>query len=137
MKENLINDVEGFFENKELYKKFAVPWKRGVILHGVPGNGKTISIKTLINTLNSRPDPVSSLYVKSFEACRGEKASIQKIFDHARRMAPCLLIFEDLDSLVGLSPFITLNITNYSRLRMRHAAISSMKSMDSNPTMGY
>jgi transitional endoplasmic reticulum ATPase len=48
MKQNLIDDVQGFFDNKEIYRKFGVPWKRGIILHGVPGNGKTISIKALM-----------------------------------------------------------------------------------------
>ncbi|KAH7319067.1 proteasome-activating nucleotidase [Rhexocercosporidium sp. MPI-PUGE-AT-0058] len=100
MKANLIEDVQGFFDNKDLYKSLAVPWKRGLILHGVPGNGKTISLKALINALGARPDPVPSLYVKSFDACQGPKYSIRQIFSHARVMAPCLLIFEDLDSLV-------------------------------------
>jgi transitional endoplasmic reticulum ATPase len=100
MKANLIEDVHGFFNNQQLYKKLSVPWKRGVILHGVPGNGKTISIKAFINTLSSRPDPIPSLYVKSFDACQGSKYAIRSIFSHARIMAPCLLIFEDLDSLV-------------------------------------
>jgi transitional endoplasmic reticulum ATPase len=36
MKSNLIEDVTGFFDNKDLYKKLAVPWKRGLIFHGVP-----------------------------------------------------------------------------------------------------
>jgi transitional endoplasmic reticulum ATPase len=66
----------------------------------VPGNGKTISIKALINSLASRPEPVPSLYVKSFDSCNGPKWSIRSIFTQARTMAPCLLIFEDLDSLV-------------------------------------
>ncbi|PVH74338.1 proteasome-activating nucleotidase [Cadophora sp. DSE1049] len=100
MKANLIEDVQGFFDNKNLYKSLAVPWKRGLILHGVPGNGKTISLKALINALSARADPVPSLYVKSFDACQGPKYSIRSIFSHARVMAPCLLIFEDLDSLV-------------------------------------
>lgn len=100
MKANLIDDVQGFFDNRELYKSLAVPWKRGIIMHGVPGNGKTISIKALINALGARVDPVPSLYVKNFDACQGQKFSIRTIFSHARIMAPCLLIFEDLDSLV-------------------------------------
>ncbi|KAF8847447.1 P-loop containing nucleoside triphosphate hydrolase protein [Acephala macrosclerotiorum] len=100
MKSNLIDDVQGFFDNRELYKSLAVPWKRGIIMHGVPGNGKTISIKALINALGARSDPVPSLYVKNFDACQGQKFSIRQIFSHARIMAPCLLIFEDLDSLV-------------------------------------
>ncbi|KAL1611973.1 hypothetical protein SLS60_000196 [Paraconiothyrium brasiliense] len=101
MKTGLIQDVQGFFDNQELYAQYAVPWKRGIILHGVPGNGKTVSIKALINSLYARPDQVSSLYVKSFETkCNTEQYSIRQIFQQARRCAPCLLIFEDLDSLV-------------------------------------
>lgn len=101
MKAALIADVQGFFDNQALYAQYAVPWKRGIILHGVPGNGKTISIKALINALSEREDNVSSLYVKSFETkCNTEQYSIKQIFAQARRCAPCLLIFEDLDSLV-------------------------------------
>lgn len=102
MKKNLIEDVQGFFDNRELYGNFAVPWKRGVILHGLPGNGKTVSIKALINSLYARPDQVSALYVKSLGTnCQTEEYSIRLIFQQARRSSPCLLIFEDLDSLVG------------------------------------
>lgn len=53
-----------------------------------------------MHTLSARPDPVPSLYVKSFDACQGPQSSIRSIFSHARTMAPCLLIFEDIDSLV-------------------------------------
>ena len=35
MKETLIDDVVGFFDSKKEYKEFAVPWKRGIIFHGV------------------------------------------------------------------------------------------------------
>lgn len=43
---------------------------------------------------------VPSLYVKTLVNCNGPQYAIRQIFDHARTMAPCLLIFEDLDSLV-------------------------------------
>lgn len=102
MKQSLIDDVQGFFDNQGLYAHFSVPWKRGVILHGVPGNGKTVSIKALMASLYKRPDSVPSLYVKSFETnCQTEQFSIKQIFQRARSMAPCLLVFEDLDSLVN------------------------------------
>ncbi|KAI9881257.1 MAG: hypothetical protein M1830_005543 [Pleopsidium flavum] len=100
MKKKLIDDIEGFFDRKNAYKQFAVPWKRGIIFHGVPGNGKTISIKALMHSLSVRSEPVPSLYVKSFDACQGPQYSIRSIFAHARNSAPCLLIFEDIDSLV-------------------------------------
>lgn len=31
----------------------------------------------------------------------GEEASMQIVFDKAREMSPCVLIFEDLDSLIN------------------------------------
>ncbi|KAK4184674.1 putative proteasome-activating nucleotidase [Podospora australis] len=100
MKEGLIDDVVGFFDSREVYQDLNVPWKRGIILHGIPGNGKTASIRALIKTLNTRRPPIPSLYVKAFDGGRGQKWSIKLIFTHARLVAPCLLIFEDLDSLV-------------------------------------
>jgi len=101
MKQSLIEDVQGFFENKDLYSKYKVPWKRGIILHGVPGNGKTISIKALMNYLSNLPEPVPSLYVKSLDnKCNMPQYSVSSIFAKARKMAPCLLVFEDLDSLI-------------------------------------
>lgn len=96
-------DVHGFFGNRELYRKLKVPWKRGIIFHGVPGVGKTLFIKTLIKSLAERSPPISTLYIKSLDACAGPKWSIQQILLKARRAAPCLLVPEDLDSLVESS----------------------------------
>ena len=101
LKGNLINDVEGFFSSQSSYKEFAVPWKRGIIIHGLPGNGKTISIKAMMNSLYNLPEPVPTLYVKSLAGCHGPHYSIREIFVKARETAPCLLVFEDLDSLIS------------------------------------
>ena len=101
MKQNLIEDVQGFFDNEDLYKKFGVPWKRGIILHGIPGNGKTISIKALMHHLGSLAEPIPSLYVKSLDnKCNMPQYSVNQIFHKARQMAPCLLVLEDLDSMI-------------------------------------
>lgn len=79
MKKNLVQDVISFFDNRELCESLNVPWKRGVIFHGVPGSGKTISLKALINSPNKRQDPVPALYVKGFDGCNREKYSVQTI----------------------------------------------------------
>lgn len=65
MKEELTGVAKNFFDGREVYKKYGVPWKRGLIFHGPPGNGKTISLKALMHTLYDRKDsPVPTLYVK-------------------------------------------------------------------------
>ncbi|KAL8943580.1 MAG: hypothetical protein Q9211_000934 [Gyalolechia sp. 1 TL-2023] len=99
VKTQLIGDIEGFFDRQEEYKSFAVPWKRGIILHGLPGNGKTISIKALMRSLASRPRSIPTLYVKSLgKDC--DQDDIRSIFEKARQTSPCLLVLEDIDSLV-------------------------------------
>jgi transitional endoplasmic reticulum ATPase len=100
MKTDIIKDVDSFFGSRASYSQYSLPWKRGIILHGPPGCGKTISIKALMNSV--RHQGISNLYVKSFKAsgCQTDQASIRQIFVKARAVAPALLIFEDLDSLV-------------------------------------
>ena len=44
LKRDLREDVIGFFSKESLYKGLAVPWKRGIILMGEPGNGKTVRL---------------------------------------------------------------------------------------------
>ena len=100
LKDGLIRDVETFFNHRDDYKQFDVPWKRGIILHGLPGNGKTISIRALMRGLATHPDPIPTLYVKWTKGDHGTIYAIRKIFKEARKMAPCLLIFEDLDSMI-------------------------------------
>ena len=101
MKKSIIGEVTKFFDSKDRYQKLRVPWKRGVIFHGPPGNGKTISIKAMMHSLYDRDDPVPTLYVRSLASYGGPEYAIGLIFSKARQMAPCFLVFEDLDSIVS------------------------------------
>ena len=101
MKKSIIGEVTKFFGSKDRYKKLRVPWKRGVIFHGPPGNGKTISIKAMMHSLYDRDDPVPTLYVRSLASYGGPEYAVSLIFSKARQMAPCFLVFEDLDSIVS------------------------------------
>lgn len=100
MKDGLIKDINTFFDGRDVYGKLKVPWKRGVIYYGPPGNGKTISIKAAMHMLASRQDSIPTLYVKTLTSYAGPEASVAQIFNHARRNAPCYLVFEDLDTIV-------------------------------------
>ena len=59
--DSLCMDTRTFFENSKIYQKLGVPWKRGLLLLGPPGNGKTETIKLLL-----KESKQSVLYVKSF-----------------------------------------------------------------------
>lgn len=97
MKNTLTELVHKFFDSEETYKGMGGPWKRGVIFHGPAGNGKTISIKALMNSLFKKKGlDIPSLYVKSAP----RTYDIRAIFERARNMAPCLLVFEDIDTII-------------------------------------
>jgi transitional endoplasmic reticulum ATPase len=106
MKKQIIADVEHFFDGQETYAQLKVPWKRGIIYYGPPGNGKTISIKAMMHSLYQRGThgstkmSVPTLYVRTLASFGGPEYSIRQIFAKARQAAPCYLVFEDLDSIV-------------------------------------
>ncbi|KAI0637987.1 P-loop containing nucleoside triphosphate hydrolase protein [Trametes polyzona] len=95
----LKKDIYGFFDSEDLYKSLAIPWKRGLIMYGPPGNGKTISMKAVMKDCDARG--YAPLYVKSFRSWRGEEGSMSEVFSKARQMAPCVVILEDLDALIN------------------------------------
>jgi len=107
MKKALISDVENFFDGQQTYQDLKVPWKRGVIYYGPPGNGKTISIKAMMHSLYQRGVQgdsrlaVPTLYVRTLSSFGGPEYSLSQIFGKARQEAPCYLVFEDLDSIVN------------------------------------
>lgn len=94
-KNQIQNDVNGFYQQEKVYKELGIPWKRGILMHGPPGNGKTISMKAIMKTA-----PATPLYVRSFQHWRGPEAAMKEVFDKARQNAPCLLVLEDLDTLI-------------------------------------
>ncbi|KAJ0336572.1 hypothetical protein COL154_013503 [Colletotrichum chrysophilum] len=99
MKKALIDDHLSFYNSRETYQNLKVPWKRGLIYHGPPGNGKTISIKATMRMLYEKKIP--TLYVRTLTSYAGPEYSLGQIFGKARQFAPCYLVFEDLDTIVS------------------------------------
>ena len=96
LKEEIQSDFQRFFSSREMYERYGIPWKRGVILIGPPGNGKTHTVKALINQLKQ-----PCLYVKSLKSQYGtEQEAMRRVFHRARHTTPCLVVLEDIDSLI-------------------------------------
>jgi AAA+ superfamily predicted ATPase len=96
LKREVQDDFANFFASREMYEKHGIPWKRGVLLIGPPGNGKTHTVKALINQTKQ-----PCLYVKSFKSCWGtDHDRIRAVFERARKTTPSIIVLEDLDSLI-------------------------------------
>src|SRR2546425_9673351 len=96
LKQQVQNDFEQFFRSREIYEQYRIPWKRGALYIGPPGNGKTHTVKALINQLR-RP----CLYVKGFKSeYATEQENMGAVFASARMTTPCLMVFEDNDAMI-------------------------------------
>lgn len=90
-------DFAAFLAARETYARYGVPWKRGVLFTGPPGNGKTHCLRALMRFL-----AVPCLYVQSLRTMyEPEDANIARVFERAREVSPCCLIFEDLDAMIN------------------------------------
>lgn len=95
-KQDIQDDLAKFFASRETYEGCGLPWKRGILFIGSPGNGKTHAVKALINKIQQ-----PCLYVKSLKSeYDNPHHNIRQVFQRARQSAPCILVLEDLDSLV-------------------------------------
>jgi hypothetical protein len=96
LRNELVEDFTTFLAARNDYAQLGVPWKRGVLFLGPPGNGKTHCLRGVLGMLN-----VPTLYVQSFRSRYDtDERNIEAIFDRARRVAPCAVVFEDLDAQI-------------------------------------
>jgi chromosomal replication initiation ATPase DnaA len=71
---------------------------KSILLYGPPGTGKTLIAKWIASELNMRIRIVASYDVKGSLLGQSEK-NVQRIFEDARRFAPCILVFDEMDDL--------------------------------------
>ncbi len=103
IKNEVKNLVENFLASKDFYLQNRIPWKRGVLLYGKPGNGKTSIIRTIMSMYPFKPVTV---------VAGANDEAVREAFTYAEEQSPALLYFEDLDSLLekSLDPSSFLNL---------------------------
>jgi len=84
--------------NPELQKKFGKKVSGGLILYGPPGCGKTFLARAVAGEIGARFINISLLDVLDMWFGESEK-KIHELFENARRTAPSLLFFDEIDAL--------------------------------------
>lgn len=97
MKSIIREDFASFLKSEDRYGRLGIAWRRGALLIGPPGNGKTHCVRALVKELD-----IASLYVQSLSHHYYTPEQMwQIVFERARGLRPCVLVLEDLDSLVN------------------------------------
>jgi len=85
-------------EHPEKFLKFGMTPSKGVLFYGPPGCGKTLLAKAIANECQANfisikgPEMLTMWFGES-------EANVREVFDKARQAAPCVLFFDELDSI--------------------------------------
>ena len=90
VKEMLLDDARDFLRSEKWYADRGIPFRRGYLLHGVPGSGKSSLIHALAGQLQL------DIYVISLSASWVSDNTLTTLM--GRVPARCVLLLEDLDA---------------------------------------
>ena len=97
-KQELREAVEWPFKYPELFKSVGIKPPKGILLYGPPGTGKTLLAKAVANESNANFISVKGPELLSNWVGESEK-HVREMFRKARQVAPCVLFFDEIDSL--------------------------------------
>ena len=87
----LKNDFYEFWQREQWLRDRNLPFRRGYLLHGGPGNGKSTAIRAMMTSRS-----LSAYTIRLFEPHTSD-SDLDDLFDEALSQRPAMVILEDLD----------------------------------------
>ena len=100
VKEELKEAVEWPMKYPDSFERMGIRPSRGILLYGPPGTGKTLLAKAVAKESEANFIQVKGPSLLSMWVGESEKG-MRKIFERARQVAPCVVFFDEIDSLAG------------------------------------
>jgi hypothetical protein len=85
------SDFELFFQRESWFHQHNLPYRRGYLLWGPPGNGKTATLRVMA------AHPYIQPYTLDLSDLEEKSADVLRLFENAAGNTPALVILEDLD----------------------------------------
>lgn len=90
--------IEVPLNNPDLFAEFGIAPPRGVLLHGPPGTGKTMLLRSVANEVDAHVLAVNGPSIVSKYLGETENA-LREIFTEARQYQPSIIFMDEIDSL--------------------------------------
>lgn len=91
---NVVDEIETFWGEEEAFRRYSLPFKRGILLHGPPGSGKSSTVRLIANAVVKRGG-----YVISWSRPAVLIAAMRQL-RQAHKGVPVVVLMEDLDSIL-------------------------------------
>jgi len=99
-KQQLKEMIEWPIKYKDEFEKIGIEPPRGILLYGPPGTGKTLLAKAVATESNANFISVKGSDINQHLLGETEKA-IKNIFKKARQLAPSIIFFDEVDTIMG------------------------------------
>jgi len=98
-KKNLYEQSQSYLEMVEHFKKMKIKTKKGLLLEGPPGTGKSLLGQVFISSIQSAKlkDKASMILVTARHL--RSRNSVRRLFEAARQLSPSIVFMEDIDLL--------------------------------------
>jgi len=100
-RQSIIEAVEWPIKSPEKFIQMGIKAPRGILLYGPPGTGKTLIAQAVSKESNANFISVKGPEIFSKWLGESEKA-IREIFKKARQVAPCVIFFDEIDSVASM-----------------------------------
>lgn len=100
IKQELKEAVEWPMKYPESFARMGIRPSRGILLYGPPGTGKTLLAKAVAKESEANFIQVKGPSLLSMWVGKSEEG-MRKIFERARQVSPCVIFFDEIDSLAG------------------------------------
>ncbi len=98
VKRELKEAVEWPLKYPDAFERLGIRTTKGILLYGPPGTGKTLLAKAVANESNANFISVKGPELLSKWVGESEKG-VREIFRKARQAAPCIIFFDEIDSI--------------------------------------
>jgi len=97
-KSKILHVFEQPLKYPEVYSRLGLSTSTGVLLYGTPGSGKSMFARAIAHRLHAAfLDVPCSEILSPYSG--GSEANIRAVFAQARAMAPCVIFFDDVETL--------------------------------------
>ena len=98
--EQILNDVKYFWNNQAKFEKYKFAYKRGILLYGIAGAGKTSLTALLSDTIINEMDGLV-FSIKNHRDLEAYQVAIPSFLRRIEPNTPILTLMEDLDGLAN------------------------------------